>query len=228
MKNKEKQLRDCLGLFSTGVLIACAKKKDFFAKTFFAEKILEDKGFIKRFDNFWCSFLEENVVGQKLRKALKIENTKDSQLYNSNFLKNIRKIFADEFFGMTINSFSSLSLDPPLILFSIDNKSSNLKLFIKNEYFSLNILGESQKDLSNAFATPRNQNKWDIEPFFFGKYGNPIFQNSLAFIECKKYRIIKAGDHHIVIGQIVDYGKISKQYPLIYYKGKYDSLAKDS
>lgn len=228
MKNKDRELRDCLGLFSTGVLIACAKKKDFFAKTFFAEKILEDRGFIKKFDNFWCNFLETNLVGQKLCKALKIENTKDSQLYNSNFLKNIRKIFSDEFFGMTINSFSSLSLDPPLILFSIDNKSSNLKLFTKNEFFSLNILAESQKDLSNAFATPRNQNKWEVEPFFFGKYGNPIFQNSLAFIECKKYRIIKAGDHHIVIGKIIDYGKISNQYPLIYYKGKYDSLAKDS
>ena len=200
----QKKLRDCLGLFSTGVIIACARKKNFFAETFFSEKIINHKFFDREIFN---------------KKIFETEIAK-------NVFSRLKKLFADEFFGMTINSFTSVSLNPHLVSFCIDNKSANLKFFKKNRYFSLNILSLEQQSLASAFATPKNSKKWGIEPYFFGQKGNPIFQNSLAFFECKKHRVIKAGDHFIIIGEILDFGKVNEKEPLLYYRGKYAALQK--
>lgn len=222
----KKDLRNCFGNFTTGVIIASAKKKNFLTETFFADKFFENERFIKKFDEFWLKFSQKNYFNNSITKRFKSEllNVK----FEGSFLqKKLKKIFADEFFGMTINSFSSLSLNPPLIQFSIDNKSSNLKLFKSNRYFSLNILSIDQKNLSQAFATPKNSDKWQVEPFVFGKFGNPIFQNSIAFIECQKYKVVKAGDHHIIIGKVLDFGNISEKQPLVYFKGKYVNLLND-
>lgn len=192
----QRKLRDCLGLFATGVMIACARKKNFLADNLPTERILSHK------------ILSEKVLGKSV-------------------LQKLKKVFADEFFGMTINSFSSVSLNPPLILFSVDNKSSNLLLFKKNRYFSLNILSQDQIELSNAFATPKNSTKWGVEPYVLGKFGSPIFQNSLGFFECKKHRIIKAGDHHIIVGEVMDFAKIADKEPLVYCQGKFSSINKN-
>ncbi len=227
----KKELRDCFGHFATGVVIASAKKKNFLTETFFSERIFGKKDdFIKRFNDFWLSFgqknSQKNYLGYNINK--KIQSEIGQIKFEGSFLqRKLKKIFSDEFFGMTINSFSSVSLDPPLIQFAIDNKSSNLNLFRKNRYFSLNILSLDQKNLSNAFATPKNATKWQVEPFFFGKYGNPIFKNSLSFIECKNHKVIKVGDHHIVIGEVVDFGNICNKEPLIYYRGSYGNLSQD-
>ncbi|MBM3579516.1 MAG: flavin reductase family protein [Alphaproteobacteria bacterium] len=181
------QLRETLGLFTTGVIIACARRRNFLAENFFAQRFLSGE------------FSEHS------------------------FLEKIKKIFATEFFGMTINSFTSVSLNPPLVSFCIYNKSTNLKLFKKNRYFSLNVLSQEQLDLAQAFATPRNSKKWGVEPYFLGQKGNPIFQNSLAFFECKKQRIIKCGDHHIIIGEILDFGKINHGKPLVFFGGNFNA-----
>jgi flavin reductase (DIM6/NTAB) family NADH-FMN oxidoreductase RutF len=199
----QKKLRECMGLFATGVVIACARKKNFLTENFQAEKIFDSKIFSKKLLN------QKTISETSLGKA---------------FLLKLKELFKEEFFGMTINSFSSLSLDPALILFSIDNKSSNLPLFKKNRYFSLNILSSDQIELSKAFATPKNSTKWGVEPYFIGKYGNPIFQNSLGFFECKKHRVIKEGDHHIIIGRVLECEKLSDRESLTYLKGKYSSL----
>ncbi len=199
-----RKLRDCLGLFSTGIIIACARRKNFLTEKIDAEKILHNKIF------------SEKILNNKLINETNLGKT---------LLEKLKEIFADEFFGMTINSFSSVSLNPPLVSFCIDNKSSNLELFKKNRTFSLNILSESQQSLSSGFATPKNSKKWDIEPYSLGKYGNPIFENSLAYFECKKHRIIKAGDHHIIIGEIIDFAKLNEAKPLMYFQGKYRNIS---
>ncbi len=190
-----KKLRECLGMFATGVIIACARKKNFFADNFFAEKFLDKKIFT------------------------------DTILANSFLAKHFKKIFSEEFFGMTINSFTSVSLNPPLILFLVDNRSSNLTLFKKNRYFSLNVLAEDQIDLARAFATPKNSKKWGVERYFFGQKGNPIFQKSLAFVECERFKVTKIGDHHLIVGKVIDFGKINDdKKPLLYFKGKFEEL----
>lgn len=189
-----KKLRENFGLFATGVIIACARKKNFLADTFFVEKFFDKEIFTK-------AILSNNFLAQKFKK-----------------------IFTEEFFGLTINSFSSVSLEPPLLSFCIDNKSTNLKLFQKNRYFSLNVLSEEQQELANAFAKPKNNKKWQVEPYFFGPKGNPIFQNSLGYFECEKEKIVKAGDHHILIGRIISFEKLSDKKPLIYHKGQYKAV----
>ena len=218
-----KKLRECLGLFGTGVIIACARKKNFFAETFFAKNFLEDHDFIKKFETFWQGFFKENSLGKRIEKKFFDKNS-SNDFWGKSFLAKLKKVFSDEFFGMTINSFSSVSLEPPLVSFCIDNNSANLSFFKKNRYFSLNILSQEQQGLATAFATPKNSEKWKVEPYFFGKYGNPIFQNSLGFIECKKHRTIKMGDHHIIVGEVLDFGNIGQKEPLIYYRGKYAAL----
>lgn len=196
----QRKLRDCLGLFSTGIIIACARRKNFLTEKIDAEKILHNKIFSEKILN--NKIISDTALGKSL-------------------LDKLKEIFTEEFFGMTINSFSSVSLNPPLLSFCIDNSSSNLQLFKKNKTFSLNILSESQQDLARGFATPKNSLKWGIETYFLGQNGNPIFKNSLAFFECRKHRIIKAGDHHIIIGEVLDFAKLNDSKPLLYFQGKY-------
>jgi flavin reductase (DIM6/NTAB) family NADH-FMN oxidoreductase RutF len=226
----QKELRETFGMFGTGVIIACARKKNFVTETFFAKNLiknLEDEQLIKKFEEFWLRFFSENMFGKKLKEHF-FEHKTAEDFSGKNFLTKLKKLFSDEFFGMTINSFSSVSLNPPLISFCIDNKSANLPFFKKNRYFSLNILSQEQQDLASAFATPKNSAKWQVAPYFFGKFGNPIFQDSLAFIECKKHRVIAVGDHHVIIGEVVDFGKISNKAPLLYYQGKFSKLSNGS
>jgi len=203
---EHRKLRDCFGLFSTGIIIACGRRRNFLAEKFAIEKIFDQQVIIQKILN--NKIISKTVSDSRLAKTI---------------LDKLKKIFTDEFFGMTINSFASVSLEPPLVLFSIDNKSSNLQFFKKNHYFSLNILGEGQTNLAKAFATPKNSTKWGVEPYFLGKFGNPIFQNSIGFLECKKQRVIRAGDHHIILAEVVDFDKLSEDKPLLYVKGKFVS-----
>lgn len=190
----QKKLRDTLGLFTTGVIVACAKRKNFLAEKFANANLFENKVFTQK-------IFSTKIFGQTLKE-----------------------IFTEEFFGMTINSFSSVSLNPPLVSFCIDNKSSNLQLFKKNHYFSLNILSEDQIELARGFATSKNTKKWQIEPYFLGIEGSPVFENCLGFFECKKHKIIKAGDHHIIIGEVIDFAKIQDKNPLLYNRSQFGSL----
>jgi len=127
-------------------------------------------------------------------------------------------------YGMTINSFASVSLEPPLLLFSIDNKSFNLSAFQKSPNFALSILSEKQLLLAQEFAKPANDAKWQVEKYFTAKSGMPIFENSIGYFECEKYDIIAAGDHHIIIGKIIDCAKLKRDKPLLYLDGKFSSV----
>lgn len=127
----------------------------------------------------------------------------------------------DHLFGITINSFSSVSLEPALLLFSVDNRSSHLSFFKNAKYFSLNVLAADQLDLAKAFSSNKSSKKWEIEGYNSGKFGSPIFPNSLAFFECKKNRVIKAGDHHVFIGQIIDFQQLNSKAPLTFFSGSY-------
>lgn len=243
-----KELRNHLGQFATGVIIACARKNNFFAQKFFSEKLFNEKFYenflnennlLKKFEDFWHNFADQQHWQKRLinkffpQHSNNKNNTDKSQsnqakpnnnpknFFSENFLQKIKKIFAEEFFGMTINSFTSISLSPALISFCIDNKSGNLKFFKQNRYFLLNILSEEQQDLASAFATPKNSKKWSVEPYIFSKFGNPIFHNSLCFIECRKHKVIKMGDHHIIIGEVINFAKINDKKPLLYFSGKY-------
>jgi flavin reductase (DIM6/NTAB) family NADH-FMN oxidoreductase RutF len=124
---------------------------------------------------------------------------------------------------ITINSFSSVSLSPALLLFCIDNLSSSFKSFDRNDSFAINILTEVQGDISKAFSGHNRSEKFSYgEDFFKSEMGNIILNNSLGYFECIKEDTILLGDHHAIIGRVINHAKLnSKKKPLLYFKGNY-------
>ena len=127
------------------------------------------------------------------------------------------------FYGCTMNSFTSLSLNPPQILFCVDNRNSFIKEFKKNTLVNINILSDKQKDLSNKFAsTP--EVRWKDAKFKVSKNDVPFFQDSLVVIETVIDKKIFSGDHLIIICGLRKIIHLKKGNPLVYFEGKYLSL----
>ena len=127
------------------------------------------------------------------------------------------------FYGCTMNSFTSLSLNPPQILFCVDNRNSFIKEFKKNTLVNINILSDKQKDLSNKFAsTP--EVRWKDAKFKVSKNDVPFFQDSLVVIETVIDKKIFSGDHLIIICGLRKIIHLKKGNPLVYFDGKYLSL----
>ena len=126
--------------------------------------------------------------------------------------------------GLTANSFASLSLDPPMVLFCLDYKVASFDAFQAGGNFAVNILSTTQQDLSNRFAKSGSE-KWDGVTFDTWDTGSPILPDCLANMECKVSSINEGGDHVIVIGRVVRMERAqSDVMPLLYYRGGYVNL----
>ena len=121
--------------------------------------------------------------------------------------------------GLTANSFSALSLDPPLVLWSISRKSASLQGFVESGHFAINVLSAAQADISHRFATP-HENKFDGVDAVAGYGGSPVLRGVLASFECKTESMIEGGDHLLFVGRVhrIGYGDGE---PLIFNAGKY-------
>ena len=124
--------------------------------------------------------------------------------------------------GFTANSFTSVSLEPPLILICIGDFNEGLELFKNSEYFAVNILNEAQVDISNLFAQSV-KNKFEEIKWSNSKFGVPIIKGALAWLECKNFDQIRSGDHLILIGNVKNFHN-EGGYPLAYYNGNYISF----
>lgn len=124
--------------------------------------------------------------------------------------------------GVTANSFNSVSLDPPLILWSIDKCSSSHEVFEQASHFAVNILAADQIDLSNNFARPREDRFAEIE-FEAGEGGSPVFADCSARFHCEKYQQVDGGDHWIMIGKVVAFDDFGRS-PLLYHQGAYSMI----
>lgn len=122
-------------------------------------------------------------------------------------------------YGKTINSFSSLSLSPPLVLFSLDIKSSKLNIFKNSNTVSINILSKYQKNISNNFA--QKNPDWKNIEYDTLKNGNPIIKKCVSNLDCEITNKIKKGDHIIFICKIINISVDNKLKPLIYFNSKY-------
>ena len=149
---------------------------------------------------------------------------------NNNYFKKAMAKFAtgitvitindeDNFIGKTVSSFSSLSLTPPLILFSLDKKSSSLSKFIKNKSIGINILSNKQKNISIHFS--KKDNKWDSIKYYLSNRNIPMIKNSLVNLSCKNTRTISAGDHIIFVCEIIEIDINIEDQPLIYLESNY-------
>jgi flavin reductase (DIM6/NTAB) family NADH-FMN oxidoreductase RutF len=126
--------------------------------------------------------------------------------------------------GVTVSSFTSVSLEPPLILFCLDNQNTSLKAFRSSGHFAVNVLRAEQRELSIRFAN-RCEDKWIGMDFERGTSGVPILKDCLAVLECRTVDIRDGGDHQICIGRVerVAYSKFGR--PLLHYRGNYALLA---
>jgi 4-hydroxyphenylacetate 3-hydroxylase, reductase component len=122
--------------------------------------------------------------------------------------------------GITVNSFSSVSLDPPLVLWCLDKKSDTLNVFENCSGFTINILNESQQDLSNRLARPGDHGL-DGTATTTGSNGMPSIEGALASFECEVEARHDAGDHIIMIGRVLDFHHGDADTPLLYHRGSY-------
>lgn len=124
--------------------------------------------------------------------------------------------------GMTANSFNSVSLDPALILWSIDKTSASYRIFAEASHFAVNVLSAAQIQLSNHFAR-RSEDKFAGIVFESGYGQAPLLPHCSASFECKKYAIHDGGDHWIILGQVLRFSDHGRA-PLLYHQGAYSAV----
>ena len=124
--------------------------------------------------------------------------------------------------GFTANSFTSVSLNPPLILVCISEDNESKNLFCKSKFFTVSVLNEKQKETSNLFAS-NSSKKFKLSTWHIGNLDIPLIEDSLAWFECQNHKTIVAGDHIILIGKVLHYGR-NDGFPLGYFQGNYISL----
>ena len=124
--------------------------------------------------------------------------------------------------GMTVNSFTSVSLSPPLILVCIDRQTSILHHFRSATRFGINVLDENQKELSTCFARS-GHDRFSGTPWIPGETGAPVLPAVLATMECEVTQMVEAGDHVVVIGAAL-HATWREGQPLIYFNSSYQRL----
>ena len=124
--------------------------------------------------------------------------------------------------ALTANSFSSVSLDPPLVLWSIQNNSDCYREYTDCGFFGISVLASEHEALSNHYAKKGNH-AIDADRFTLDKQGTPLLTNALANFSCATHAVIDAGDHQIIVGRVIDFST-NNGTPLLFYGGKYDRL----
>lgn len=127
--------------------------------------------------------------------------------------------------GFTCQSFYSVSLDPQLVSFSVMKTSTTYPRIAASGRFAVNLLAREQRPLSDQFARS-GTDKWAGVNWSATRSGNPVLPDALAWIDCELWAEHEAGDHLVVIGQVVDLGLTGApgRDPLLYYRGRYGSL----
>lgn len=127
--------------------------------------------------------------------------------------------------GITANSFSPVSLEPPLVLWNIAKVSHSLRAYLDAEYFAINVLAAGQQELSSHFAqsdhTVFNGINYDTSD-----RGVPLLPDSVACFECHTHQVHDCGDHYIIVGEVDSY-RSNEREPLLFYNGRYASVSND-
>jgi flavin reductase (DIM6/NTAB) family NADH-FMN oxidoreductase RutF len=125
--------------------------------------------------------------------------------------------------GLTVNSFASVSLEPPLVLICLAHSVTIIDHFRVAKYFGINILAENQRDLSDRFAR-KGQDRFDGLEWHPGETGVPLLDGVMAAIECAVHQRITSGDHDIFVGEMLS-ARVAGGDPLIYFASRYRGLA---
>lgn len=123
--------------------------------------------------------------------------------------------------GLTVNSFSSVSLDPPLVAWCLGRRAPSLKTFSEAEHFAVHVMAADQQDLSLHFARPAPDKFADVQGEFEAGLGAvPVMKNALARFECRKASVVEGGDHLIFIGRVERF-TYGDRAPLLFHAGRF-------
>jgi flavin reductase (DIM6/NTAB) family NADH-FMN oxidoreductase RutF len=128
-------------------------------------------------------------------------------------------------YGMTVSSFISVSMEPPLLLVSVMKGDYIHRLFSHTEYFSVNMLAYDQSELSIRFSQKENYEKrFDGVKYYMDARGVPIIDDCIASIVCKRWKNYDIADHTLIIGRVVEVNTPRDAYPLVYFRKKYTTV----
>jgi flavin reductase (DIM6/NTAB) family NADH-FMN oxidoreductase RutF len=131
----------------------------------------------------------------------------------------------NEFHGITVSAFTSISMEPPLIMISISKSSKIHDILISSDFFTVNFLAEDQKIVSDIFAgRVQVENRFEAVGYYFEKTGCPVIKGARAVIECKRYKVYDGGDHSIILGEVINAKKLNDKNPLVYYNQQYTTI----
>jgi len=125
--------------------------------------------------------------------------------------------------GLTVNSFTSVSLDPPLLLVCLAKAAASARPLIEATHFAVNVLQTGQQPASIRFST-RDEDRFGATPWACGEAGAPILNDSLGVFECERHAVYDGGDHHILVGQVIKASFDAALDPLLYFRGRYRRL----
>ena len=126
----------------------------------------------------------------------------------------------DEPAGVAANSFTSVSIDPPLVLFCVGRTSSTWPRIERARRFAVNVLGEHQEEVSRLFAT-KGADRFGAIDWHLGIGGSPVLDECIAYLDCEFWAEYDGGDHIIVVGRVLDLGVTHDAGPLVFYQGSY-------
>lgn len=126
--------------------------------------------------------------------------------------------------GMTVNALTSVSLNPPLVLFCADTRTRTYRVVNDSGIFAISILAQDQRPLADLFASRAEVERFRGIPTRTGKTGAPILEGSLGWVDCRVVKKIEAGDHVIFLGHVEEVGRGEAAPPLLFYRGTYQML----
>jgi flavin reductase (DIM6/NTAB) family NADH-FMN oxidoreductase RutF len=125
--------------------------------------------------------------------------------------------------GLTVNSFTSVSLDPPLLLVCLHKQAASTAALVAAPNFAINVLQTGQQPASITFST-RVEDRFGTMAWSCGEAGAPILKDSLGVFECERFAVYDGGDHHILVGQVIKASFDAGLDPLLYFRGSYRRL----
>jgi len=126
-------------------------------------------------------------------------------------------------YGWTANAFMSVSLEPSLLLISVDKKAESYPYFQQSRVFTVNVLRDDQEGLSRRFAVSGG-NKFEGVAYHRGANNVPILEDTLAYIECRLYATYEGGDHTLHLGEVIE-AETREGRPLLFYRGGYRAFS---
>ena len=130
----------------------------------------------------------------------------------------------DQDWGMTCNSFNTVSLDPAMVLWSVRKSSLSHEAFISAGGYMVNVLGAQQKDVALRFAQGSQQERFANQPLVRGVNQHPRLDGVIAWFDCRIAQIVSAGDHDILIGEVLNFG-LHAGHGLAYAQRSFGALA---